>query len=548
MISRHAHRVSSARGLERAHGVGLKIVTQRLLNEARRAHRVRAYPRSVCLTSSAIGILNRDEGSGHVGELPGNSAEPIVAQVPVAPGAPSPKLPKNPLELLGFIWEQIQTVRRPAVRRLLYLVAILGLLFYWATTQCDLLAAVESLRPAPHLNAAEIANRIPAPDSLHGGAANHGSLREQLEFSNKLFFARVDSARQASGRSMTILYGPAGVGKSTIINLLGKDACVVRTRSLVSAGALRGKVVRRPDLTISSRIVNELLDWNDPPPTYPISAVLDAGRCDEGSVVAVIDDLDEVHPKLAQSVVRDAARLVGDQLERPMLRHIVLAGRAEAFIDELRDPSTVYRGSFPFAILAAKEPIVISTGDAKLAEQEWAARMVQESSAARADSFIRILQHSTVARRSLGSLAVRNYLFEHLTMASGSSDVDLADGLFGDILERNAQTHGRPPGGASEYLKLVEDIAFRYGKSLDSTGYFVVKFSDSQRVGDGSEIPVRDILNRSGLVDIDPLVFQTLRYRFYPTWLHGYLVGRANVRYAEERDARRLCTEPDRKK
>ena len=79
------------------------------------------------------------------------------------------------------------------------------------------------------------------------------------------------------------------------------------------------------------------------------------------------------------------------------------------------------------------------------------------------------------------------------------------------------------------YVKLLEAVAVKYGAAgrLFGDGYFAVGDQDQVSVshrGDIVSVPVQRLLNRSGLVNLDPLRPGIAHYRFEPFWFHRLLI------------------------
>jgi hypothetical protein len=117
------------------------------------------------------------------------------------------------------------------------------------------------------------------------------------------------------------------------------------------------------------------------------------------------------------------------------------------------------------------------------------------------------------------------------------------EAFFARWLERDSKTDNRPsrvkPDHLDLYLKLLEAVAIKYideGR-LSPLGYFEVNDDDRVFVQHGDydvSVPVRRLLNRSGLVNMDAVQAVTQRYRFEPFWIHRHLVVRHLERSAQQ--------------
>ena len=106
----------------------------------------------------------------------------------------------------------------------------------------------------------------------------------------------------------------------------------------------------------------------------------------------------------------------------------------------------------------------------------------------------------------------------------------LREQLVGGILKRNKDTHKRPAKESlnhEEYEFMIAQIAAHYvfEDKVDENGWFIVGEEDELRIeinGKRLKFKVRNVLDRSGLIDIRPTSTNFLRYRFEPFWLHKY--------------------------
>jgi hypothetical protein len=145
-----------------------------------------------------------------------------------------------------------------------------------------------------------------------------------------------------------------------------------------------------------------------------------------------------------------------------------------------------------------------------------------------------ITQFRTLAREypfivtTLQNLSSSNYLAEILIQDKDLSHDKILDRLFDSLLERNHDSHRRPTERTAPYVTNIVNVAAKYADKVESDGFFAVKFSDEI----DSKFRVRDLLDRSGFVYLNPADFKSRRYRFEPSWMHLYLVSEHNKRIA----------------
>ncbi len=131
-----------------------------------------------------------------------------------------------------------------------------------------------------------------------------------------------------------------------------------------------------------------------------------------------------------------------------------------------------------------------------------------------------------------GNSILREIVEANVLSGKDFDEREFMDEFFARWLERDTKTDDRPsrlkPEHLELYTKLLEAVAAKYidEDRVDRLGYFDVVDDDRVVVEhDGSTVAVvvRQLLNRSGLVTLDPILPETQRYRFEPVWLHRLL-------------------------
>jgi len=132
--------------------------------------------------------------------------------------------------------------------------------------------------------------------------------------------------------------------------------------------------------------------------------------------------------------------------------------------------------------------------------------------------------------------AQANYLAEQISVSSASEDIkpeELRNNIFQSLLTRNNSTHGRPDTRLGQspilYKKLLMEVAAKYAGSVNDQGFFIVNADDTVSAkdpisGKTQTVYVSHLLDRSGLIDMDPTGFALLYYRFEPFWVHSHLL------------------------
>jgi hypothetical protein len=103
-------------------------------------------------------------------------------------------------------------------------------------------------------------------------------------------------------------------------------------------------------------------------------------------------------------------------------------------------------------------------------------------------------------------------------------------------LDRANKKHARPsyikPSNLEQYIDALEFLAVKY-TIVDNKGYFSVQPTDfiefsSSSTKQNFKVNVASLLNRSGLITLEPFNDKSMKYRFEPLWLHDYLIKRYN--------------------
>ncbi len=106
----------------------------------------------------------------------------------------------------------------------------------------------------------------------------------------------------------------------------------------------------------------------------------------------------------------------------------------------------------------------------------------------------------------------------------------LQQALFQELLARDTESHGRPDPNDARYITLWQQaVVFlqQHYRDQDEQGFFAVdpndqvNFIDEQ--GTCHAVRLMDLLNRSGLVNMDVTHLDQARYRFEPLWVQEYL-------------------------
>ncbi len=432
---------------------------------------------------------------------------------------------------------------------------------------------------------------LPLP--LVDGVARNEALSDYYWDANRALKYQLDEAVRAftAGkptpfRALTFVAGSAGVGKTFVKRGVYNDEIPkdqiwkFDLRELFAEFADRGLADWRSDLVYQDRVINKLL------------ALTPEGRTEfvrlietKSPAFVVADSLDEIHP--------DDYLFVLDALESFALHsdrnfsHVVVFGRPFAFRDYWRErrANGVPQGLRGFVLNA---PDFRTTGDLcvsdwnhgcflydlsragadgetspmSLADYErWSRQDFRTSGDFRnvrckenhclcpevRDELKRWTQEHRAVMAVFPNLAgnsiLREIVEDSVRRNKTFSERDFMDEFFARWLERDTATDNRPSRIDDEhlepYLHLLEAVAAKYVQEdrVDRYGYFEVFDDDRVEVMQGDEtisILVPQLLNRSGLVTLDPAIPVAQRYRFEPLWIHRLLLQRHAERHTRQ--------------
>jgi hypothetical protein len=391
-------------------------------------------------------------------------------------------------------------------------------------------------------------------------AAQQPDLETYYELANPQLTAHLAALAQAHtagtpDAGVTYIMGAAGVGKSFALrNLDGfadADKCAVGLSDWFGANAaqLPFTVVQAPDLaTVDGQLVfNELPAMQDPA-AFDLTTFLAATGCQVSGTLLpliLIDDLDEIQGDSATAILRAIDQFIlGGAVGAGPFVHFVVAGRPEAFNSWLTDPSRTDDNNAILTSFDLAAPRYQTAGDLDFRIREYLSfsnQLAGLETSGQLDGYIAGVTNAVASNPfltySMGNLAVGNIAIEHTKPGVDEGEQQIKVGLFDDILQRAASTHGRPDAGsalAGPYLRLLEDIAVRY-IDVGDDGVFGVLAEDKMQVSDDAgnvlgEVRVRDVLDHGGVAFLTSAYASGTRYHFDPFWVHAHLVERYNLR------------------
>ncbi len=430
-----------------------------------------------------------------------------------------------------------------------------------------------------------------SPPTIVAGPPQHFEIIDYYCAANSELCDRFEYAKQSFAsqhgspfRAMTLVAGSAGIGKSFIRRRVyneipDEQVWKFDIRELFDDFAHRDLAALKPDLQVGNRVFNRLLSLN-PAGRKAFAELLESSS----AAFVVVDSLDEIHP--------DDYLFVLDQLERLAVSpnrdfiHLVVFGRPLAFQEYLRTLGNVDSGS-ELRVFLLREPVLQTTGDLAVSSwnydcwkyalcrgpsnqprpmlfedyQRWCdggflcegefADVVFDKNAhmtAEAREQLRrwAMKHRIVAgllRNLAANEIVRVIAVDRVEHGAGFDERRFMNDFLSMWLERDTRSDDRPSRLKQRhldlYLQLLEAIAVKYAAAdrIDDLGYFDVSADDQVVIhlqGKPIAVPVRQVLNRSGLVTMDPESLASGRTRFEPFWFHRMFVQMHRERQARE--------------
>ena len=404
------------------------------------------------------------------------------------------------------------------------------------------------------------------PPTLVHGPARHSELIDYYGEANADLKSRFANARQALTaeprrpyRAMTVVTGPAGIGKTFVKRQVYGDVPKDKIwkfdiRELFEELAHQQLAEFKPDLQHGDRVFNRLASLK--PEGQRAFVKLLKSNAKE---FVVVDSLDEIHPD-DYDFALDALHRFALEGEHGFM-HLVVFGRPTAFRNFWRDNASVGPPDLEFFVL--NKPQFRTTGDLLVSNWNydvWKHKLRREGDQSDAGhmslgdyqrwckagfpvdgefsdvAFAENVRMTPTAREQLQqwtmdypivtsgltNLAangmVRDILADHLERGDVYDERQFMSEFLTKWLERDTRSDDRPsrlkPELFDTYLRLLETIAAKYAGegTIDDRGYFAVGDDDQVvvRMADGlMTVPVLRVLNRSGLVTVDP------RHRFH---------------------------------
>ncbi|MFL9458662.1 MULTISPECIES: ATP-binding protein [Nostocales] len=348
-----------------------------------------------------------------------------------------------------------------------------------------------------------------------------------------------------SPNQLIFVYGSAGSGKSQVAKALKVGDSV----ALIELSELRynrkEKIIHpmtqlEPDLIIGSVLVSQMADFRKEEKEKEFIQLLnDIAKKDVGDNTSIIiDGLDELHPNSSIYLLRVAREYIAKHSKK----NIIFVGRGEAF----RDYVEQYTDSKNYKDIEVK-PLYLNNSQLLkwyiaefLAFPEWEKNPDFVPNVQEVETLFNeindVVQQKPELRHFLQTTEPVNVLLR--SARNKRYDVDEISSLvFKELLNRNTKTHNRPSTElTTEAAQLYHKALIQASRTLnskkrsnDGTVTAMVNKLDTLKVQHNQhclEVEVYKVLNRSGVVNLNPFKENQLEYTFQPLTIQKFMAKR----------------------
>lgn len=354
---------------------------------------------------------------------------------------------------------------------------------------------------------------------------------------------------------------PAGFGKSYFTKkwlsdeLLNAKVGKIKVREDFVCGeieskcfsdALDYKVSKKADVIAESKngkkTLGSLYEYQ-----FDLDSIIHFYKYNKGVDVIMVDDLDEVSEVTMKSYLKNFESIIEGR-KYPDLNLVVFLSRPEAFVSYL---SNTYRKNpkvnriYGLESKTLQKPVFSTIDQIKHRVNDWAdwyeeeklGRPIEEKEREQIlEQVYSLYQKYDFIKLQLQIQSNSDFLLRGIQKKRIDEDTDeeeIKTILFNSMVGRNSDSHLRPMLDSNEgamYMDFLREIVrtkINIDKIEKNNGWF--KVDNNEKVGitlGGVEYTttVKSLLNRSGLITIDPIDDKFSKYRFEPFWIHRYLV------------------------
>lgn len=421
--------------------------------------------------------------------------------------------------------------------------AVLGAVFYFRAPLPQAPPTTDAPLSSISLNTRNQTQTLLTRDYQEGDA-RFNKLADFFRDANPTLFTRIQSlvtqhATGANSRGATYIAGVGGVGKSYVIGKLGLPEGAT-SEKIKLAEVFEGRLA---DLqTVDGERVLNRLPWTE---DFSIEKLL-ADHNATGKAFVLVDELDEIHEDIAVKVLRGIEEYVGQEgaAGDDGFVHFIVMGRPEAFWPWVSDAERVTPVGVTDRPMVLVGPEYQTVGDLAFRCRDYLGWKYDGTSAEDVEKvvagFVARMQAHDFLRETVRPLFGGNVVIDEVYASVVNGTPMAADaqairvGMLRRMIERNADSHGRPSWDDAVYLGLLKQAA-AFAKSSENAGWFEVGGGDAVEFVDAAgvthKVRLSDLLSRSGIVFLDAGAKGdngVSRYRFEPSWVEEALVEGAD--------------------
>ncbi|NAS12283.1 hypothetical protein [Poritiphilus flavus] len=283
--------------------------------------------------------------------------------------------------------------------------------------------------------------------------------------------------------------------------------------------------------------------------TFSLDSILHQYKFENNTDVIMVDDLDEVSDSTMNKYLKDFENII-EKGTYPDLNLIVFLSRPEALVNYL---SNTYRKNpkvdkiygleqktLQKPIFSTREQILDRINDwANWYQKEKLGRLIDDTERNHIlTQVFNLYNKYDFIKLQLQIQSNSDFLFRGTIknrINQNTEENEIKTILFNTMVGRNSDTHLRPMLDSNEgviYMEFLKEVVLNeinIKEISENEGWFIVNNNEKVSIDlDGATYTttVKSLLNRSGLITIDPIDSKLSKYRFEPFWIHEYLLNK----------------------
>lgn len=379
--------------------------------------------------------------------------------------------------------------------------------------------------------------------SVEATTANAKSIKDlYLHYNNKLFSRFQDLLGGEDISGITLLAAPGGYGKSFVVSdnmILSVDSSITAIEYEFPKEMVGSDANMKTDLRVELLEGDEIITLGELAYLEEFSVedyFKDESLFDSNKKkVILFDGLDEIHPQSAELIISEIEK---NYQKYPNTRFILLA-RPETFNGYFSNPSFTSDENINFIQLS--EISYRSLGDLKLRVQnicEYLPGVCDDLNFDRlVSSCAELLSRNPELNEAFGNLRISkdfiSYVATTLKSNQSLSSAKIKSYIIARIFEDEKLKHNRPSSldretfGYKLYFAMFHEVTKKYSGQINKDGSFMVLDNDIITFNfKGKEYSffVRDLLDRSGFINMEPANTPAKLYAFNPKFAYNYFL------------------------